>query len=82
MNPERWEPVTNLMHEALQLPPEQRGVFLDVACSSDASLRAELESLLAAREDVRTNFLYSRHRRPAKRSGIVRQCPVGVTYIC
>jgi len=56
---ERWESVKDLLHQALQLTPERRTSFLDEACSSDASLRAELESLLVAEEDVRSSFMQS-----------------------
>src|SRR5271170_2659906 len=54
-----WETVKELLHQALQLSPEQRGPFLDEACLSDVSLRAELESLLGAEENVRTSFMQS-----------------------
>ncbi len=56
---ERWASVKELLHQAMQLSPEQRGPFLDEACSSDISLRAELESLLSAEEKVRSSFLES-----------------------
>ena len=59
MDTKRWESVKELLHQALQLTPAQRGRFLDEACSSDTSLRAELESLLNAEEDVRTSFMHS-----------------------
>jgi serine/threonine protein kinase/tetratricopeptide (TPR) repeat protein len=56
---ERWEQVKELLHQAMPLSSEERVRFLDEACSSDAALRAEVVSLLAAGEDVRTNFLQS-----------------------
>jgi tetratricopeptide (TPR) repeat protein len=59
MKTERWESVKELLHQAMQLSPEQRGPFLDDACSSDRSLRTELESLLSADENVRSSFLES-----------------------
>src|SRR5271165_2787929 len=59
MTTERWESVKELLHQAMQLPPEQRGPFLDAACPSDASLRAEIESLLVAEDDIRASFLQS-----------------------
>ncbi len=59
MNAEHWEQVKDLLHQAMQLAPEQRARFLDEACSSDAALHAELESLLLAEEDVRSTFLQS-----------------------
>ncbi|HLN26637.1 MAG TPA: protein kinase [Gemmataceae bacterium] len=52
-----WDRVKELLHQAMQLVPEQRARFLDRACSSDAELRAEVESLLLADEDVRSSFM-------------------------
>jgi serine/threonine protein kinase len=60
MTDDRWEYVKELLHQAMQLAPESRGPFLDEACSSDSSLRAELASLLAADDEVRSSFLQSR----------------------
>jgi non-specific serine/threonine protein kinase/serine/threonine-protein kinase len=57
MTVKRWEDVKGLLHQAMQLRIEQRAPFLDEACSSDAALRAEVESLLLAGEDVRSSFL-------------------------
>jgi eukaryotic-like serine/threonine-protein kinase len=59
MNVERWEHVKDLLHRAIQLAPEQRTRFLDDACSSDAALHAEVESLLLADEQVCSSFLQS-----------------------
>src|ERR1700737_2012025 len=47
MDQERWRRVEGLFHAALERAPEMRAAFLDVACSQDAELRQELESLLA-----------------------------------
>src|ERR1700751_4207694 len=46
MSDERWDRIEQIYHAAVELPPEQRVDFLADACSSDASLRAEGESLL------------------------------------
>lgn len=54
-----WEQVKELLHAAMQIAPQQRSGFLDEACSSNDSLRAEIESLLAAGEEVRLSFLES-----------------------
>jgi len=59
MNIEHWERVKELLHQALQLVPARRKAFLDEACSSDPSLRAEVESLLLADDAVRSSFLQS-----------------------
>jgi serine/threonine protein kinase len=47
MDPNRWRQVEDLYHLALERPAHERAVFLDRACSTDPSLRRELESLLA-----------------------------------
>ena len=39
-----------LLEHAAALPPDRRGPYLDTHCSGDASLRAEVESLLAHME--------------------------------
>lgn len=43
---DRWQEVERLYHDAMARPAADRAVFLDQACASDASLRAEVESLL------------------------------------
>ena len=47
-----WPRVKALFDGALNLPPEQRAAFLDVACGSDVGLRGEVESLLAAHAEA------------------------------
>jgi eukaryotic-like serine/threonine-protein kinase len=56
----RWEIVKELLHQAMQLAPEQRTWFLDKVCSHDDALRAEVESLLLANEAIPSSFLQSR----------------------
>jgi eukaryotic-like serine/threonine-protein kinase len=56
---ERRERVKDLLHQAMLLAPEQRGCFLDEACSADDPLRREVESLLAADADAPSSFLKS-----------------------
>jgi eukaryotic-like serine/threonine-protein kinase len=56
MTLERWEQVKDLLHQAMQLAPDQRTRFLDEACSEDA-LRAEVESLLLAGQGAGSSFL-------------------------
>ncbi|MCC6678093.1 MAG: serine/threonine protein kinase [Phycisphaerales bacterium] len=41
-----------LFHEASELLPSRRREFLDSACGSDTSLREDLETLLAARQEM------------------------------
>ncbi|MBV9483402.1 MAG: protein kinase [Acidobacteria bacterium] len=55
MTPERWEEVKDLLHKAMQLAPKQRSAFLDSSCP-DASLRHEIDSLLATDDEARSSF--------------------------
>jgi serine/threonine protein kinase len=57
MTVDHWGRVKDLLHQALQLGPEQRTGFLDDACSSDAALRAEVESLLLVEAGIRSSFM-------------------------
>jgi serine/threonine protein kinase len=50
--PERWRLIAPLLEQALEMPPEKRGAFLDQACGGDSGLRAEIEALLAADSDA------------------------------
>ena len=50
MNPEHWQQVKELFHAALEREPSGRAVFLEHACSGDAVLRSEVESLIASYE--------------------------------
>jgi serine/threonine-protein kinase len=43
--------VEELFTEAAELPPERRAAFLDATCGDDATLRAEVEELLAYDND-------------------------------
>jgi len=54
MTSERWKEVQELFHSALERGPKERVAFIDEVCSTDAELRAELESLLAAHEEPGT----------------------------
>src|SRR5687768_14264688 len=42
-----WKRVDDIYHQAAALPRDEHAAFLDAACSGDAALRRELESLLA-----------------------------------
>jgi eukaryotic-like serine/threonine-protein kinase len=57
LTPERWQKVRDVLEQALELAPEKRGRFLEVACSSDPTLRSEVQSLLSADAQARTSFL-------------------------
>jgi eukaryotic-like serine/threonine-protein kinase len=60
MQPDRWAQIDRLLDEALELEATARADFLAAACGTDAELRRELESLLAA-HDQAEGFL----KRPA-----------------
>jgi serine/threonine protein kinase/TolA-binding protein len=59
MTGESWERVKEILHQAMQLAPEQRSEFLDEACVSDPELREEVDSLLLADDGLNTDFLKS-----------------------
>src|SRR5262249_4840710 len=59
MTPERWQQVRQVLEDALGLPIEQRSAFLDRACSTDASLRRDVESVLVVAEEADSNVLPS-----------------------
>jgi hypothetical protein len=58
-----------VLEETLELAPEQRSAFLQRNCSSDPSLRQEVETLLASSPDVRSSFLQSSPLRVTLTSG-------------
>ena len=47
---ERSRRIAEIVGAALDLPPAERGAFLDEACGGDAGLRRQAEALLAAEE--------------------------------
>jgi serine/threonine protein kinase len=52
MEPDRFQLIGKLYHEALRLEPNQRADFLEQSCSGDEGLRQEVESLLNSEERV------------------------------
>jgi len=56
VTPERWREMKNVLAGALERTPAERHSYLDQACA-DASLRREVESLIAANEQGDTSFL-------------------------
>jgi len=59
MTPERWQQIQDVLEKALELAPGERSAYLKQACSSDPSLRQEVETLLASSDHVRSSFLQS-----------------------
>ena len=51
MKPERWQQIERLCHAALEVEEEQRAAFLEEACEGDATLRREVEHLLAQEDE-------------------------------
>ena len=47
---ERWQAIDAIFADAVERPPAERPAFVANACGTDAELRAEVESLLAAHE--------------------------------
>ena len=45
--PDPWPEVARILDVALELPPEQRAVFVEQACADDGPLRAEVQAILA-----------------------------------
>ncbi|MBL8191971.1 MAG: serine/threonine protein kinase, partial [Acidobacteria bacterium] len=58
MTPTRWQQIDQLLESALELPADQRAAFLENSCNGDATLRREVEQLLAVDESVE-DFLES-----------------------
>src|SRR4029078_12417862 len=50
MTPERWQQVKEIFNSAITYRPEERSSFVSHACSGDAELRHEVESLIASHE--------------------------------
>ena len=50
MTPERWQQVKQIFNSAITYRPEERRLFISQACSGDADLRSEVESLIASHE--------------------------------
>ena len=50
MNPGRSQKIEEIFQSALDLEPEQRGVFLNEKCVGDPAIRAQVDSLLSAYE--------------------------------
>ena len=59
MTPERWQQIRDLLEKVLELAPGERSAFLERVCSSDPSLRQEVETLIASGPDMCSSFLQS-----------------------
>ncbi|SPE25558.1 Serine/threonine protein kinase [Acidobacteriia bacterium SbA2] len=52
MTPERWQQVKGVLESVLELAPAERAAILDQACDGDQALRQEVETLLAADDEI------------------------------
>ncbi len=52
MTPERWQQINELYHDALELDANRQATFLNQACSGDAGLRDEVQSLIASHDQA------------------------------
>ena len=52
MKPERWQEIERIFSSALDVPPGERGAFLEKACAGDDLLRKEVEDLLARQQEA------------------------------
>jgi non-specific serine/threonine protein kinase/serine/threonine-protein kinase len=58
MTPERWQQIRDVLGMALELAPQERTAFMEQACSSDPTLREEVEALLASNPGMPSEFLH------------------------
>src|SRR5665213_1135456 len=65
MKPEEWELIKKVLQLALELKRSERDAYLDEACP-DAAFRREVESLIAADEQVTVDFLTAPAARPVE----------------
>ena len=59
MTPDRWRQIRDILHGAMQLRPAEQHAYLDRHCSSDPSLRPEVEKLLSVVSRLDSSFLES-----------------------
>jgi serine/threonine protein kinase/formylglycine-generating enzyme required for sulfatase activity len=71
VNAERWRQVDTILKEALERKPGDQATFLDSACSSDLSLRGEVEALIRVYEQA-GSFLEARTSGPDTNETITR----------
>jgi len=52
MQPERWQQIDQLFHQALDQERGRRAMFLAQACAGDDALRSEIEDLISSHEEA------------------------------
>ena len=60
MNPEQWQRVREVLEAALAKSPGERARFLDQACGSNAELREEVGTFVAAGRSIRCSNVVGR----------------------
>ena len=56
MQPERWQRINELFHQALEHKPSQRAAFLDQCCGDDQRLKSEIQVLLDSHDRAESFF--------------------------
>src|SRR5262245_27916230 len=51
---DRWEQISGIVPAALALEPRERHAYLDASCEGDATLRRQIDALLAAADETPT----------------------------
>jgi tetratricopeptide (TPR) repeat protein/predicted Ser/Thr protein kinase len=54
MTPDQWQEIDNLIMKVVEQPIAERAAFLDQVCSTDQTLRLEVESLISFREKAQS----------------------------
>ena len=57
MTPEQWDRAKEIFDAALDLPPDQRSAYVHSTCSNEPTIFSEVQSLLAANDEVGSSFL-------------------------
>ena len=51
ITPDRWEEIQQVLADAIECPPSQRGALIEARCADDPLLRQEVDSLIRAHDD-------------------------------
>lgn len=51
ITPDRWEEIQQVLADAIECPPSQRGALIEARCAGDWLLRQEVDSLIRAHDD-------------------------------
>ncbi|MCH9671756.1 MAG: protein kinase [Gammaproteobacteria bacterium] len=70
MESQKWRRIEEIFEAAVEKPPALRAAFLDARCEGDATVRAEVESLLRA-DDQSGDFLAGIFDGAGERAGVI-----------